>query len=149
MPQAKAGAAAAKEAAKASVAAIKAAIAAAQELIAAIAAGGWAAVAAVLVLCMVGLLIASPFGLFFAGAEGTGSGIPQAVAQLNGEFTARIEQIKESTPHDVLDLDNDAVAAELPDVANVLTVYAVRASADCSSPSGLDGLTAEHLSLLR
>ena len=55
-------------------------------------------VAVVLVLCMVGLLIASPFGLFFSGAEGNGSGIPQAVAQINGEFTARIEQIKEETP---------------------------------------------------
>lgn len=146
---AKAGATATKEAAKASLAAIKAAIAAAQELIAALAAGGWAVVAAVLVLCMVGLLIASPFGLFFAGAEGTGSGIPQAVAQLNGEFTTRIEQIKEDTPHDVLDLDNDAVAAVLDNWRNILAVYAVRASADGSSPSGLDGLTAENLSLLR
>jgi hypothetical protein len=103
------------------VAAIKAAIAAAQELIAAIAAGGWAAVAAVLVLCMVGLLIASPFGLFFAGAEGTGSGIPQAVAQLNGEFTARIEQIKESTPHDVLDLDNDTESFPFPSTPSTAT----------------------------
>ena len=146
---AKAGTAAAKETAKGSVAAIKAAIAAAQELVAAIAAGGWAVVAAVLVLCMVGLLIASPFGLFFANAEGEGSGIPQAVVQLNGEFTARIEQIKEGTPHDVLDLDNDAVAAVLDNWSNVLAVYAVRASADGGSPNGLDGLTAENLSLLR
>ena len=106
-------------------------------------------VAVALVLCMVGLLIASPFGLFFAGAEGTGSGIPQAVAQINGEFTARIEQIKEDTPHDVLDLDNDTVAAVLDNWNNVLAVYAVRASVDGSSPSGLDGLTAENLSLLR
>lgn len=146
---AKAGAAAAKEAAKASVAAIKAAIAAAQELIAALAAGGWAVVAVVLVLCMVGLLIASPFGLFFSNAEGNGSGIPQAVAQINGEFTARIEQIKEEMPHDILDLDNDAVAAVLDNWCNVLAVYAVRASADGGSPSGLDGLTAENLALLR
>ena len=146
---AKMGAVTAKEAAKASVSAIKAAIAAAQELIAALAAGGWAVVAVVLVLCMVGLLIASPFGLFFAGAEGTGSGIPQAVAQLNGEFTARIEQIKEDTPYDILDLDNDAVAAVLDNWNNVLAVYAVRASADGSSPSGLGGLTAENLALLR
>ena len=146
---AKTGATAAREAAKASVSAIKAAIAAAQELIAALAAGGWAVVAVVLVLCMVGLLIASPFGLFFAGAEGTGSGIPQAVAQINGEFTAQIEQIKEATPHDVLDLDNDAVAAVLDNWNNVLAVYAVRASADGSSPSGLDGLTVENLALLR
>ena len=56
---------------------------------------------------------------------------------------------KESTPHDVLDLDNDAVAAVLDNWRNVLAVYAVRASADGSSPSGLDGLTAENLSLLR
>lgn len=146
---AKTGAATAREAAKTSLAAIKAAIAAAQELIATLAAGGWAVVAVVLVLCMVGLLIASPFGLFFAGAEGTGSGISQAVAQLNGEFTARIEQIKEDTPCDVLDLDNDAVAAVLDNWNNVLAVYAVRASADGSSPSGLDGLTEENLSLLR
>ena len=146
---AKAGAATAKEAAKASLAAIKAVIAAAQELIAALAAGGWAVVAVVLVLCMVGLLIASPFGLFFSGAEGNGSGVPQAVAQLNGEFTARIEQIKEETPHDVLDLDNEAIAAVLDNWRNVLAVYAVRASTDGSSPSGLDGLTAENLALLR
>lgn len=146
---AKAGAATAREAAKASVSAIKAAIAAAQELIAALAAGGWAVVAVVLVLCMVGLLIASPFGLFFSGAEGNGSGILQAVAQLNGEFTARIEQIKEETPHDALDLDNDAIAAVLDNWRNVLAVYAVRASADGSSPNGLDGLTAENLALLR
>jgi cell wall-associated NlpC family hydrolase len=146
---AKAGAATARETAKASLAAIKGAVAAAQELIAALAAGGWAVVAVVLVLCMVGLLIASPFGLFFSNAEGNGSGIPQAVAQLNGEFTARIEQIKEETPCDVLDLDNDAVATVLDNWRNVLAVYAVRASADGSSPSGLDGLTAENLALLR
>ena len=146
---AKAGAATAREAAKASVSAIKGAIAAAQELVAALAAGGWAVVAVVLVLCMVGLLIASPFGLFFSGAEGNGSGIPQAVAQINGEFTARIEQIKEETPHDVLDLDNDAVAAVLDNWRNVLAVYAVRASTGGNSLSGLDGLTAENLALLR
>lgn len=146
---AKTGAATIREAAKASVSAIKAAIAAAQELITALAAGGWAVVAVVLVICTVGLLIASPFGLFFAGAEGTGSGIPQAVAQLNGEFTAQIEQIKQDTLHDVLDLDNDSIAAVLDNWNNVLAVYAVRASADGGSPSGLDGLTAENLALLR
>ena len=145
---ARAGAATAREAVKASLAAIKGAAAAAQELIAALAAGGWAVVAVVLVLCMVGLLIASPFGLFFSGAEGNGSGIPQA-AQLNGEFTARLEQIKEDTPHDVLDLDNDVITAVLGNWRNVLAVYAVRASTDGSSPSGLDGLTAENLALLR
>ena len=48
------------------MAAIKAAIAAMQELIAAIAAGGWVVLVVVLVICMIGLLIASPFGIFFS-----------------------------------------------------------------------------------
>ena len=62
---AKAAATTAKAAAKATVAAIKAAIAAIQALVTAIAAGGWVAVVIILILCLVGLLIASPFGVFF------------------------------------------------------------------------------------
>ena len=72
---AKAAATTAKATAKATAAAIKAAIAATQELIAAIAAGGWVVLVVVLIICIVGLLIASPFGIFFADG-----GSPDAVS---------------------------------------------------------------------
>ena len=145
---AKAAATTAKATAKASVAAIKAAVAAAQELIAAIAAGGWVVILIVLVICLAAMLIASPFGIFFSG-ENAGRTMPEAVAQLNGEFTARIEQIQEDAPHDTLDLDNDGMAEMLSNWNNVLAVYAVRTAMDESSPGSVAVVTDENLSLLR
>lgn len=62
---AKATATTIKAAAKATVAAVKAIIAAIKSLIAAIAAGGWVAVVVIIVLCLVGLIAGSVFGIFF------------------------------------------------------------------------------------
>lgn len=60
-----------REAVKTNTAAIKTAIAAAQNLAAAITAGGWAMIGVVLIICMVGLLIASPYGTFFSNSDST------------------------------------------------------------------------------
>ena len=93
---AKAAAATAKATAKATVAAIKAAIAAMQELIAAIAAGGWVVIVVVLVICMIGLLIASPFGIFFSDGGGSpDAASPTAViAQINSEYADRLSALQ-------------------------------------------------------
>ena len=62
-------------------------------------AGGSTVVSMVLVICLIGLLIASPFGIFFSGEDsGTGYTMPEAVRTLNGEFTDRIEKIKAEHP---------------------------------------------------
>ena len=43
-------------------------------------AGGSTVVSMVLVICLIGLLIASPFGIFFSGEDsGTGYTMPEAV----------------------------------------------------------------------
>ncbi len=93
---AKAAAVTAKATAKATVAAIKAAIAAMQELIAAIAAGGWVVIVVVLVICMIGLLIASPFGIFFSDGGGSpDAASPTAViAQINSEYADRLSALQ-------------------------------------------------------
>lgn len=66
-------------------------------------AGGSTVVSMVLVICLIGLLIASPLGIFFSGEDsGTGYTMPEAVRTLNGEFTDRIEKIKAENPHDEL-----------------------------------------------
>ena len=57
----------AKAAARSAVAAAKAVIAAAQALLSALAAGGRVVLALVVVVCLVGILIVSPFGIFFRG----------------------------------------------------------------------------------
>ena len=85
---AKAAATPTNAAAKANVAAIKAAITATQELIATIAAGGWAVLVMVLMICIVGLLIASPFGIFFADGGSSDAISPTSeIAQINSEYT--------------------------------------------------------------
>ena len=115
--------------------ALRAIIAAAQSLLAAIAAGGSTVVAMVLVICLIGLLIVSPFGIFFSGEDsGTGYTMPEAVSVLNGEFAARIEQIKAENPYDELDMDNAGSAAMISNWRDVLAVYAVRTTTDNASP---------------
>ncbi len=147
---AKAAATTAKAAAKATAAAIKAAIAAIQELIAAIAAGGWVAIVVVLVICLAAFLIASPFGIFFSGEDsGEGITMPEAVVQLNGEFTSQIEQIQADNPHDTLDMDNAGTAAMISNWNDVLAVYAVRVSTDETSPGSVAVVTDENLAVLR
>ena len=130
--------------------ALRSIIAAAQSLLAAIAAGGSTVVAMVLVICLIGLLIVSPFGIFFSGEDsGTGYTMPEAVSVLNGEFAARIEQIKAENSYDELDMDNAGSAAMVANWRDVLAVYAVRTTTDASSPDEVATLTEEKLDILR
>ena len=130
--------------------ALRSIIAAAQNLLAAIAAGGSTAVAMVLVICLIGLLIVSPFGIFFSGEDsGTGYTMPEAVSVLNGEFAARIEQIKAENSYDELDMDNAGSAAMVADWRDVLAVYAVRTTTDNASPDEVATLTEEKMEILR
>ena len=130
--------------------ALRSIIAAAQSLLAAIAAGGSTVVAMVLVICLIGLLIVSPFGIFFSGEDsGTGYTMPDAVSMLNSEFAARIEQIKAENSHDELDMDNAGSAAMISNWRDVLAVYAVRTTTDNASPDEVATLTEEKMEILR
>ena len=147
---AKAAETAVQKTAQAAGRALRAIIAAAQSLLAAIAAGGSTVVAMVLVICLIGLLIVSPFGIFFSGEDsGTGCTMPEAVSVLNGEFAARIEQIKTENPYDELDMDNAGSAAMISNWRDVLAVYAVRTTTDNASPDEVATLTEEKMEILR
>ena len=147
---AKAAQATAQKASQAAGCALRSIIAAAQSLLAAIAAGGSTVVAMVLVICLIGLLIVSPFGIFFSGEDsGTGYTMPEAVSVLNGEFAARIEQIKAENPYDELDMDNAGSAAMISNWRDVLAVYAVRTTTDNASPDEVATLTEEKMEILR
>lgn len=100
-PAAKATVTGVKAAVKVTATAIKATIAAVKGLIAAIAAGGWIAVVIILLICLIALIVGSCFGLFFGSeSTGTGTSVTQAVADLNGEYQAHIQEIEAANPHD-------------------------------------------------
>ena len=147
---AKAVQATAQKASQAAGRALRSIIAAAKSLLAAIVAGGSTVVAMVLVICLIGLLIVSPFGIFFSGEDSdTGYTMPEAVSVLNGEFAARIEQIKAENPYDELDMDNAGSAAMISNWRDVLAVYAVRTTTDNASPDEVATLTEEKMEILR
>ena len=147
---AKAAQATAQKASQAAGRALRAILSAARSLAAAMMAGGSTVLSMVLVICLIGLLIVSPFGIFFSGEDsGTGYTMPEAVTMLNAEFTDRIEQIKAENPHDELDMDNAGSAAMISNRRDVLAVYAVRTTTDNASPDEVATLTEEKMEILR
>ena len=124
---AKAVQATAQKASQAAGRVLRAILSAARSLAAAMMAGGSTVLSMVLVICLIGLLIASPFGIFFSGEDsGTGYTMPEAVTMLNTEFTDRIEQIKAENPHDELNMDNAGSAAMVANWRDVLAVFAAK-----------------------
>ena len=147
---AKAAQTAVQKTAQAAGRALRAILSAARSLAAAMMAGGSTVLSMVLVICLIGLLIASPFGIFFSGEDsGTGYTMPEAVTMLNAEFTDRIEQIKVDNPYDELDMDNAGSAAMVANWRDVLAIYAVRTTTDAASPDEVATLTEEKLDILR
>lgn len=147
---AKAAQATAQKASQAAGRALRAILSAARSLAAAMMAGGSTVLSMVLVICLIGLLIVSPFGIFFSGEDsGTGYTMPEAVTMLNAEFTDRIEQIKAENPHDELDMDNAGSAAMISNWRDVLAVYAVRTTTDNASPDEVATLTEGKMEILR
>ena len=147
---AKAAQATVQKASQAAGRALRAILSAARSLAAAMMAGGSTVLSMVLVICLIGLLIASPFGIFFSGEDsGTGYTMPEAVTMLNTEFTDRIEQIKAENSYDELDMDNAGSAAMVANWRDVLAVYAVRTTTDAASPDEVATLTEEKLDILR
>ena len=130
--------------------ALRSILAAARSLIVAMTAGGSTVVSLVLIICLIGLLIASPFGIFFSGENsGTGYTMPDAVSMLNSEFSAQIEQIKSENPYDELDMDNAGSAAMISNWRDVLAIYAVRTTTNDTSPDEVATLTEEKMAILR
>jgi len=117
-----------KDAVKATYKMIKAAVEGVKLLVEAIAAGGWVAVVVILVICLAGFLIASPFGIFFSG-DGEQS-LPQVVRALGTEYSDRLEAVQRNNEHDVLSFDGD-MSIDWP---QVLAVYAVKVVNDPLDP---------------
>ena len=92
-------------AAKSIAATAKAAIASVKSLTAAIAGGGWVAVLVIVLICLVGLIAGSSFGIFFSGEDsGTGLTMPAVVREINQKYLDKLDAIKAGTAHDRLEM---------------------------------------------
>lgn len=132
-------------AAKAIAAAVKAIIAATEKLIAAIAAGGWVAVVVVVVICLIGLIVGSCFGIFFSSEDkNDGSqSMREVVVEINQDYQNQLDTIKANNPYD--DLEMSGSRAVWPEV---LSVYAVKTTTDPDNPQEVASLNDEKKELL-
>ena len=143
---AKAAAKTVKAAVRVTIAAIKASIAAVKGLVAAIAAGGWVAVVIILVITMVALIVGSGFGLFYSGGGHSESGMDMqtAITEINNEYLNKIEEIKSSNEHDVLEMSGSRAVW-----SDVLAVYSVKIACDPENPQEVATMDSDKLELLK
>ncbi|MEG2342392.1 MAG: CHAP domain-containing protein, partial [Bacilli bacterium] len=114
-----------KVAVKATISAIKGIIAATKALVSAIIAGGWIAVIIVIVICLIGLLCSSVFGIFMSGQKTSANAITmnEVVAECNQEFSDKLQSIQDTNPHDDYVLEGSMAKWK-----DVLLVYTVKQS---------------------
>lgn len=119
-----------KIAVKATISAVKAIIAGTKALISAIIAGGWVAVVVIIVICLVGLLVSSIFGIFFSSEKTSSNSITMkdVIAECNQEFSDKLQTIQDQNPHDDYVLDGSMASWK-----DVLTIYTVKQA------NGIDG----------
>lgn len=143
---AKATAAAVRVAINAVIAAAKAAISGIKALVSAIAAGGWVAVVVILLICMLGLLLGSAYGIFFSGesTESGGMDIQAATAEINTEYQEKVEEIKSKAGYDVLEMSSTGAAWK-----EVLAVYAVKVNTDSDNPQEVATMDENKKQLLK
>ena len=137
-------AATAKAAAKAVISSLKAILAATKALVTALTAGGSVAFLVIMVICLIGLLVGSVFGIFFSG-EDTGSGLTMrgAIRQINQDYQDQIDGIQNSIPHDELEMSSSR--AIWPEV---LAVYAVRTNTDPTDGQEVASMTERKRDIL-
>lgn len=130
---------------KAVAAAVKAIIAAVKELIAAIAAGGWVAVVVIVVICLIGLIVASCFGIFFSSEDKNDGSqtMREVVVEINQDYQDQLDSIKANNPYDTLEMSGSR--AVWPEV---LSVYAVKTTTDPDNPQEVASLNDEKKQLL-
>ena len=124
---------------------MKAIIAATKALIAAIAAGGWIAVLVIIVICLIGMIIGSCFGIFFSGEDsGTGQTMQTAVQEINTDYQENLDEIKTSHSYDVLEMSGSRAVWK-----EVLAVYAVKTTTDSDNAQEVATMDDEKIELLK
>lgn len=115
---------------KATISAIKGIIAATKALISLLIAGGWVAMVVIVIICLIGLLVGSIFGIFFSSEKTSPNAITMkdVIAECNQEFSDKLQTIQDQNQHDDYVLDGNMATWK-----DVLIIYTVKQA------NGFDG----------
>ena len=94
--------------------------------------GGAVTIAVISLICFIGMIVASPYGIFLSKDNG-GETITSVVAELSKDYYDRIETIKSSVDYDELEMvSNDGVYSIRWD--EILSVFSVLSTTDKDTP---------------
>lgn len=108
--------------------AVRALVDALKSLLTAIIAGGWVAVVIILLLCLLGLLLGSSYGIFLSSDDGEYS-VQGAVQEIDAQYNDAINDILSAVSYDELELNGSNATWQ-----QVLALYAVLLSGDEQNP---------------
>lgn len=114
-----------KVAVKATVSAVKGIIAGIKALISFLLAGGWIALIIIIVICLIGVLLNSHFGIFFSGEKTSENSITMqdVIAECNNEFYDKLQTIQDENEHEEYVLEG-----KLASWKDMLVIYTVKVS---------------------
>ncbi len=93
---------------KATVLSIKAIIAGTKALVSALITGGWISLVVIVVVCLIGLLCSSVFGIFFSSEDtGNSKTMSSVISSINKEMNDKIEKIKIDNNYDDFKIESD------------------------------------------
>lgn len=119
----------AKNSFKALMKVIKGAIKAAESLVSAIIAGGWISVIVIIILCLVGALASSFYGIFFSTeTSASGMNISSVIQEINADYDNKIDELK-SDEYDRIEINGSKANWK-----DVLSIYAVKTTTDPDNP---------------
>lgn len=106
---------------KATVTTMKAIIAGTKALIAFLIAGGWIAGLIIIIICLIGLICSSVFGIFFSSENSVGNKTMSSVIRdINVDFTNEITNIQKNNKYDDYEIKSNR--AEWKDILSVYSV---------------------------
>ena len=114
--------------------------------------GAGALIALILIIGGAAAVIGTPFGVFWSGNDSDAQSVPQAVALINSEFSAKINQIQTENPADSVvihrepDGSSDLSITNWTDVVAVFAVKTAGADADATDVVTIDE---ERIDLIR
>lgn len=114
--------------------------------------GTGALIALVLVIGGAAAVIGTPFGVFWSGNDSDAQSVPQAVVQINGEFSAKISRIQAEHPADSVVIHREPDGGSSLIITNwtdVIAVFAVKTAGADADATDVVTIDEERIALIR
>lgn len=114
--------------------------------------GSGVLIALVLVIGGAAAVIGTPFGVFWSGNDSDAQSVPQAVVQINGEFSEKISQIQAEHPADSVVIHREPDGGSSLTITNwidVIAVFAVKTAGADADATDVVTIDEERIALIR